>query len=68
MNTTPPPTDSDRPQHAETACGALIQFTPHTPSVGYHGEIIHFCSEDCQQLYTDDPLNSCLASRLLSGK
>lgn len=68
MNPTPPPTDPDRPQPAETACGALIQITPHTPSVCYQGEIIHFCGEGCRQLFTEDPLNSCLASRLLSGK
>jgi len=68
MNPTPPPTDPNTTQHVETACGAPLQVTLQTPSIFYQGEIVHFCAEDCRQLYTEDPLNSCLASRLLSGK
>lgn len=68
MNQHPAPIKRDETPPGETACGARIDVAPHTPTVCYQGEIIHFCSEDCRQLYTEDPLNSCLASRLLSDK
>lgn len=66
-----PSTTVDEPNDASidgTACGARITITPHSPPVYYKGEIVHLCAEDCRQLYTEDPLNSCLASRLLSDK
>lgn len=66
-----PSTSVNAPDDAhtgDTACGARITITPHTPSVYYKGEIVHLCVEDCRQLYPEDPLNSCLASRTLSDK
>lgn len=60
--------DHDASHAGESACGARILITPDTPSVVYQGEIVYFCGEDCRQSYSEDPLNSCLASRLLSGK
>lgn len=68
MNLPPPPTDPDTPPRGETACGARVLISLQSPSVYYQGELVYFCGDDCQQLYTEDPLNSCLASRLLSGK
>ncbi|HSB66089.1 MAG TPA: hypothetical protein VLD65_05890 [Anaerolineales bacterium] len=68
MNPSPAANDHADPRQGETACGARILITPNAPSAVYQGEIVYFCGEDCRQIYTEDPLNSCLASRLLSGK
>jgi YHS domain-containing protein len=61
------PKDTEYSHPGETACGARILITSNTPSLVYQGEIVYFCGEDCRQQFTEDPLNSCLASRLLSG-
>jgi YHS domain-containing protein len=37
-----------------------------TPFTNFHGETVYFCGPSCLQLYEEDPLSSCLASRLLS--
>jgi len=50
-----------------TACGARIQITEETPFIHYRDKVVYFCGQDCAQLYDDDPLNSCMAARLLSG-
>ncbi|MFZ0533407.1 MAG: hypothetical protein WAM09_09525 [Anaerolineales bacterium] len=68
MNTTQPSPDPGTPTQAETACGARVLITPHTPIIYYRDEIIYFCGEDCKQLYDEDPLSSCMAARFLSGK
>ena len=60
--------DPDTTTHAETACGVRDLTTPHTPSIYYRDEVVYFCGEDCRQLYDEDPLSSCMAARLLSGK
>jgi hypothetical protein len=52
----------------ETACGARIMITTDTPFIHYRDEIIYFCGEDCKFLYDQEPLSSCMAARLLSGK
>ena len=53
---------------AETACGARILVTPNTPYIMYKDEIVYFCGQDCKEIYDADPMNSCLAARLLSGR
>jgi len=68
MNLSQPFPDSGTTIHAETACGARVLITPHTPFIYYRDEIVYFCGEDCRQMYDEDPLSSCLAARLLSGK
>jgi YHS domain-containing protein len=52
----------------ESACGARIRITPNTPYIHYRDEIVYFCSLDCKQIYDEDPLSSCMAARLLSGR
>jgi hypothetical protein len=51
----------------QTACGARIMITKETPFIHYRDEMVYFCGQDCEQLYNDDPLSSCMAARLLSG-
>ncbi len=68
MSPTPPSPEQGVPSHAETACGARIQITPNTPFIHYKDDIVFFCGWDCKQLYDEDPLSSCMAARLLSGK
>ncbi|OGN93013.1 MAG: hypothetical protein A2Z71_11770 [Chloroflexi bacterium RBG_13_50_21] len=62
-----PSSEENLPPQAETACGARIKVSSDTPLVRYRDEIVYFCGWDCKQLYDDDPLNSCMAARLLSG-
>jgi hypothetical protein len=65
------PTSSPEPgaiKVGETACGARIIITKDTPIIHYRDDIIYFCGEDCKFLYDQEPMNSCMAARLLSGK
>ena len=55
-------------KQAETACGARILVTPNTPYIMYKDEIVYFCGQDCKEIYAADPMNSCLAARLLSDR
>ncbi len=52
----------------ESACGARIVITSNTPYIHYRDKIIYFCGDDCKELYDIDPLSSCMAARLLSGR
>lgn len=52
----------------ETACGATIRITPDTPFIHYRDEVVYFCGQGCKHIFDHDPLSSCLAARLLSGK
>jgi len=51
-----------------TACGGVIQSYTDTVCVLYKGEVVYFCLPVCKDDYEQDPLSSCLAARLLSGK
>ena len=55
-------------KYGRTACGVSILVTSETPYIYYHDEMVYFCGQDCKQLYDEDPLNSCMAARLLTGK
>jgi len=68
MSTILPSTTPGEAKLGETACGARIMVTPDTPYIHYRDDVVYFCGQDCKQLYDTDPLNSCLAARLLSGK
>jgi hypothetical protein len=67
MSTFQPPSDSNVPVLAETACGARIRVTPNTPYIHYRDEIVYFCGGDCKQLYDKERSSSCMSARLLSG-
>lgn len=68
MNLDQPSPDPGTAPQADTACGARVMLTPHTPFIHFRDEVVYFCSEGCKQLYDNDPLASCMADRLLSGK
>ena len=68
MSTIQSSTISGNGKLGETACGARILVTPDTSYVHYRDEVVYFCGQDCKQMYADDPLNSCMAARLLAGK
>jgi len=45
-----------------------VKQLTQSPSSHYQAKIIRFCAKDCRQDYSDDPLNSSLASRLLTDR
>jgi len=54
-------------KEVETACGSPVTLNQSTAWVFFRDKTIYFCSPDCKRLYEKDPLNSCLAARILSG-
>ncbi len=68
MNTAEPFQIPHEPKLGETACGAAVAITPDTPFIHYQDEIVYLCGWDCKQRYDEDPLGSCMAARLLSGR
>ena len=67
MNTNQKSSSFDEQKLGHSACGARILITDETPFIHYRDEMVYFCGQDCKQLYDEDPMNSCLAARLLSG-
>ena len=67
MNNFQQSTHSGETNQGYTACGARIQITEETPFINYRNKTIYFCGQNCKALYDEDPLNSCMAARLLSG-
>ena len=51
-----------------TACGGVVQYARDTPCTLYKGEVVYFCLAACREDYERDPLSSCLAARILSGR
>ena len=68
MSTSQPDITSGDSKIGETACGARITITPDTPYIHYRDKVVYFCEQDCKLLYDEDPLSSCMAARILSGK
>jgi hypothetical protein len=61
-------TDPSEEKLGETACGVRIRVNADTPYTIYKNEIMYFCGHGCKQLYDEEPLNSCMAARLLSNR
>ena len=68
MTVSETPAVPPEPSFRETACGSRVSITPDTPFIRYRDEIVYFCGQDCKQRYDEDPLSSCLAARLLTGR
>jgi hypothetical protein len=58
----------DEPYANDDSRDDRILSTHHLSSLFYRGELVDFYEEKFHNTITEDPLNSCLASRLLSGK
>jgi YHS domain-containing protein len=68
MNPTESPMNPSTGMPGKTACGSSILVTSDTPYTYYRDEVVFFCGQDCKQIYDEDPMNSCMAARLFSGK
>jgi YHS domain-containing protein len=60
--------ESSKKIEVETACGARLLLTVNTPRAIYRDKTIYFCMPDCKETYQNDPLNSCMAGRILMDR
>lgn len=60
--------ENQQPVEVETACGSRMLLTPRTPRATYRDETIYFCMPDCKETFEKEPLNSCLAGRILMDR
>jgi YHS domain-containing protein len=54
-------------KEVETTCGSPVTLSQSTAWVLFRDKVVYFCTPDCKKGYEKDPLNSCLAARILSG-
>lgn len=57
--------DSPQPAEVETACGTRVMLSRNTPQAVYADKPVYFCMPECKETYENDPLNSCMAARIL---
>jgi YHS domain-containing protein len=48
----------------QTACGSMVEYSANTPCVNFRGERVYFCLQICKADFDQNPLASCMASRL----